>query len=97
MSEAIENDAKKIEGKKSMAMEAFAKGLRSLPATVADNAGLDSAEIVSQLRARINQNSDSPVGIDVYNRKIGNMKELGVTECLKVKEQALLSAHEACE
>lgn len=30
-------------GKKSLAMEAFARALRQLPATIADNAGLDSA------------------------------------------------------
>jgi hypothetical protein len=30
-------------GKKSLAMEAFARALRQLPTTIADNAGLDSA------------------------------------------------------
>jgi T-complex protein 1 subunit beta len=30
-------------GKKSLAMEAFARALRQIPATIADNAGLDSA------------------------------------------------------
>ena len=47
MAEAVAEEAKKSSGKTSMAMEAFAKALRSLPATVADNAGLDSAEMVS--------------------------------------------------
>ena len=47
MAEAVEEDARKCSGKTSMAMEAFARALRSLPATVADNAGLDSAEMVS--------------------------------------------------
>lgn len=32
-----------LSGKKSLAMEAFARALRQLPATIADNAGLDSA------------------------------------------------------
>jgi T-complex protein 1 subunit beta len=32
-------------------MEAFARALRQLPTTIADNAGLDSADIVSTLRA----------------------------------------------
>ncbi len=29
--------------------------------------------------------------------EVGCMKELGVTECLRVKEQALLGAYEAAE
>lgn len=38
-------------GKRSIAMEAFARALRALPTTICDNAGLDSAEIVATLRA----------------------------------------------
>jgi T-complex protein 1 subunit beta len=32
-------------------MEAFARALRQLPAIIADNAGYDSSELVTQLRA----------------------------------------------
>ena len=31
----------------------------------------------------------------MYNGEVGDMKELGVTECFRVKEQALVSAFEA--
>ena len=33
----------------------------------------------------------------MFTGKIGNMRELGVTECLRVKEKALISATEAAE
>ena len=33
----------------------------------------------------------------MYAGKVDNMKEAGVTECLRVKEQALVSATEAAE
>ncbi len=33
-----------------MAMESFARALRALPTTICDNAGLDSAEIVANLK-----------------------------------------------
>ena len=36
-------------------------------------------------------------GLNMFSGKIGNMRELGVTECLRVKEQALISATEAAE
>lgn len=52
---AIQELALKTPGKESLAMEAFAKALAQLPTIMADNAGFDSAELVSQLRAGHNQ------------------------------------------
>ena len=83
-------------GKESMAIESFSKALRQLPQIIADNAGLDSAELMANLRSEIHGGSTS-AGIDVLNGKCGDMKEIGVFECLKVKEQALMSACEAAE
>jgi chaperonin GroEL (HSP60 family) len=40
-----------IAGKAALAMEAFSRALRQLPTIIADNAGLDSSELVTQLRA----------------------------------------------
>ena len=47
MAEAVEQVARNTSGKKSLAIEAFARALRSLPLTVADNAGLDSSELIA--------------------------------------------------
>jgi len=33
----------------------------------------------------------------MFKGEVDNMRDLGVTECLRVKEQALLSASEAAE
>jgi T-complex protein 1 subunit beta len=43
--------ANETPGKESIAMEAFARALRKLPTIIADNAGFDSSELISQLRA----------------------------------------------
>ena len=83
-------------GKESIAIESFARALKQLPTIIADNAGLDSAELVSNLRNAI-YNGNYTAGINVYDGCVGDMKELGIFECLKVKEQALISACEACE
>jgi hypothetical protein len=45
MAKAVEDLAATTPGKKSLAMGAFARALRALPATICDNAGLDSAEV----------------------------------------------------
>ena len=83
-------------GKESLAIEAFSHALRQLPMIIADNAGLDSAELISNLRSAIHSGSLN-AGIDVNKGKVGDMKEMGIYECLKVKEQALISACEAAE
>ena len=96
MSNAIEALAKTIPGKKSLAVEAFARALRKLPSIIADNGGYDSYELVSRLRAEIT-NGSKTAGIDMNKGIIGDMSILGIKECLRVKEQALLSAAEAAE
>jgi T-complex protein 1 subunit beta len=51
MSVAVEEEAKKVAGKRAIATEAFARALRQIPTILADNAGYDSSELVSKLRA----------------------------------------------
>ena len=92
----VEKIALAEHGKESLAIEGFSRALRQLPMIICDNAGLDSAELISNLRSAIHSGSNT-AGIDINSRKVGDMKELGVFECLKVKEQALISACEAAE
>jgi len=96
MALAVQDLAQKVEGKQALAIEAFAKALRQLPTIIADNAGYDSAEIVQNLRSAV-ANGDTEAGLNMFTGKVGNMRELGITECLRVKEQALVSATEAAE
>ena len=83
-------------GKQALALEAFARALRAIPTILADNAGLDSAELVSQMRAA-HAKGNRYAGLDVLLPGIGNMKELGITESHHVKHQILVSASEAAE
>lgn len=63
---------------------------------ITDNAGYDSAEIVQNLRSAI-VNGKETSGLNMFKGEVDDMKEMGITECLRVKEQALLSASEAAE
>lgn len=51
MSCAVDEEARKVKGKKAIAAEAFGRALRQIPMILADNAGYDSSDLVSQLRA----------------------------------------------
>lgn len=88
--------SKEVKGKESLAIESFARSLRQLPTILSDNAGYDSAELVSNLKAAIHEGSTT-AGLNLDEGTVGNMKELGIYECFRVKEQAVLSAFEAAE
>lgn len=96
MSLAVDELAKSVSGKQSIAIEAFARALRALPNTICENGGYDAAEIVTNLRSEI-FNGNTTAGINMFGGEVADMKELGVTECYRVKEQALVSATEAAE
>merc|ERR1712151_459468 len=96
MSLAVDELAKKKDGKQAIAIEAFARALRQLPTIICENGGYDAAELVTQLRSEV-VNGNVTSGINMFDGKVDDMTKLGVTECLRVKEQALISATEAAE
>lgn len=96
MAEAVDKLAQQTAGKEALAIEAFARALRSLPTIIADNAGLDSAQLVSELRA-IHAKGQKSAGINIVEARIDDMQKLGITEAFVVKRQVLLSASEAAE
>lgn len=96
MASAVDECVKTTAGKESLAVEAFARALRQLPSIIADNAGLDSAELVSQLRAA-HHAGETYMGLDLNNGKIEDIRKLQITEPFKLKHQMLVSAHEAAE
>lgn len=96
MAKAVDSLAQHVTGKRAMAIDAFARALRSLPTAIADNGGLDSSELVSQLRA-LHAQSLNTMGLDMQAGRVGDMQALGITESLRLKRQVLVSAAEAAE
>ncbi|CAN6636056.1 T-complex protein 1 subunit beta [Trichomonascus vanleenenianus] len=96
MSKAVERTAQNENGKRALAIEAFAAALRQLPTILADNAGFDSSELVAKLRAAV-YNGISTSGLDLDNGTIADMRELGIVESYKLKRAVVSSASEAAE
>ncbi|KAI4366276.1 hypothetical protein MLD38_022171 [Melastoma candidum] len=96
MAKDIDKLARKTPGKKSLAIEAFSRALLAIPTIIADNAGLDRAELVAQLRAE-HRKEECNAGTDVISGSVGDMVALGISESFKVKQAVLLSATEAAE
>jgi thermosome len=86
--------ATKVGGREQLAIEAFADSLEIVPKTLAENAGLESIDILVGLRAAHEKKNGHLMGVDVFKGKIVNSYEEGVVEPLKVKEQAIKSAAE---
>lgn len=96
MAHAVDEVAKQTAGKKALAVEAFARGLRSLPGIIAGNGGYDANELVAQLRAA-HAAGNSTAGLDMENGSVGDVQKLGITESFKLKRQMLASAMEGAE
>ncbi|KAF6013824.1 T-complex protein 1 subunit beta [Brettanomyces bruxellensis] len=96
MSKAVEQTAQNESGKKSLAIESYAKALRQLPTILCDNAGYDSSELVSKLRSCI-YNGLTNSGLDLNNGKIADMSDFGILESYKLKKAVVSSASEAAE
>ncbi|KNH07482.1 chaperonin containing t-complex protein [Perkinsela sp. CCAP 1560/4] len=97
MATVVEEAARLTVGKKALAMEAFASALRSIPAILAENAGLDSTQLVSGLRAAHTREKNCPMGIDIMNGELADVRSLGVMESHHVKRSVVNLATEAAE
>ncbi|MBA1342570.1 MAG: Thermosome subunit [ANME-2 cluster archaeon] len=86
--------ARTIGGKEQLAVDAFADALETIPRTLAENAGLDSTDMMTMLKAK-HIAGGTTSGIDVYNGDVIDMYENGVIEPLQVKTQSLKSATDA--
>jgi len=96
MAKSVEEMAAKTAGKQSLALESFARALRMIPTIIADNAGFDSADLVSKLRAA-HYNNQNSAGLDMNEGDIADMNALGVIDAFKVKKNILIASSEAAE
>ena len=86
--------AESLPGREQLAAQAFADAVESVPVTLAENAGLDPIDVISDLRAA-HEKGEKWAGIDVFEGKVSDMEKLGVYEPVAVKKQAIKSATEA--
>jgi thermosome len=87
--------AQTVGGRETLAINGFANAVESIPRSLAENAGLDSIDILVELRAKHEKPDGKFMGIDVYNGKVSDMMKQGVFEPLRTKTQAIKSASEA--
>jgi thermosome len=86
--------AASVGGREQLAIEAFAHAVEAIPKTLAENAGLNTIDILAALRSAHQKKKGVTVGVNVFSGGVTNMLEEGVIEPVWVKQQALKSAAE---
>ena len=90
----IRNWAKSLEGREQLAAEKFADALEAIPLALAENAGMDPIDTLTNLRSK-QIKGEKWIGIDVMKAKVGNMQTSDIIEPLAVKQQIVSAASEA--
>ena len=94
MSTVIRKYAETLPGKEQLAIKIFAEALETIAATLAENAGLQPIDLISELRSRHDM-GETWAGIEVREGKVQDMGKIGVFEPLTVKKQIIKSANDA--
>lgn len=96
LSRMLKQYASTVGGRSQMAVEAFADSLEIIPATLAENSGLDPLDTLIELRT-VHSSEDKNAahyGVNVYEGGVIDMLGEGVIEPFNVVSQAIQSASE---
>lgn len=85
--------AEGLSGREQLAITGFADALEIIPRTLAENAGLDPIDMLTELKAQ-HEAGKKWAGIELFKGTIVDSWEEGVIEPLKIKTQAVMSASE---
>jgi len=94
MASVLKKYAQTVKGREQLAIIVFAESLEIIATTLAENAGVDPIDILSELRTR-HQKGETWAGIDVLAGKVEDMTKVNIYEPLAVKKQIIKSANEA--
>ncbi len=89
----LRDHAERFGGKEQLAIEAFANALESIPRTLAENAGMDSVDVLVQLRKKHAEGA-TDYGVDPVEGRIASMKELEVIDTFRGVKNSVSSATE---
>ncbi|KAF8536213.1 chaperonin Cpn60/TCP-1 family [Trichophaea hybrida] len=93
VSRQLMKEAQKLAGTESICWQAFAEALEVIPTTLAENAGLNSIRVVTELRNR-HQNGEISCGVSVRKGAVTNIVDENVLQPLLVSTSAIELAAE---
>ncbi|MEM3091415.1 MAG: TCP-1/cpn60 chaperonin family protein, partial [Candidatus Pacearchaeota archaeon] len=78
-------------GREQLAVEEFASALEFIPITLAENAGMDPIDTLTELKSK-HDAGEKNAGLNLFTNRIENVLESKILEPLKIKTQAINSA-----
>ena len=93
LSKRLREYAKSLSGRERLAVEEFASAFEFIPTTLAENAGMDPIDVLTELRA-VHDSGQRDFGLNLFSGGIEDTLVNGVIEPLRVKTQAVASATE---
>ena len=91
---ALREYAETLPSREQLAVRSFSEAMEIVPLTLGENAGLDPVDLLLELRTR-HEKGEKWAGVDVFEGKIKDMRDLEVYEPVSVKKQTIKSANEA--
>ncbi|OGJ15951.1 thermosome subunit [Candidatus Pacearchaeota archaeon RBG_13_36_9] len=92
LSKRLKEYSKSLGGREQLAVDEFASALEFIPITLAENAGLDPIDTLTELKAA--HETQKYAGINIFTGKVEDVLRAGIIEPLKIKSQAIHSASE---
>jgi len=80
-----------LPGREQLAVEEFAGALEFIPITLAENAGIDPIDVLTELRAK-HDAGDMNAGLNLFTNRVENVLNSKIIEPAKIKIQAINSA-----
>ena len=96
MSRQLMKEARGLSGTESVCWQAFAEALEVIPTTLAENAGLNSIRVVTELRSR-HENGETSAGVSVRRGAVTNITDEKVLQPLLVSTSAIELSAETCK
>ncbi|MBC8435043.1 TCP-1/cpn60 chaperonin family protein [archaeon] len=82
-----------LKGREQLAVQEFASAMEFIPITLAENAGLDPLDILTELKVN-HESGNKNHGLNLFNGRIEDTMHAGIIEPLRIKTQAITSASE---
>lgn len=89
----LRNFGQTLSGREQLAVEEFASALEFIPTTLAENAGMDPIDVLTELKSR-HDSGERNAGLNLFTNKVENVLEARIIEPYKIKNQAINSASE---
>jgi len=96
LSRNLRKFAESLSGREQLAVTAFADAVEVIPRTLAENAGLDPIDVLTELKSA-HDKLKKWAGVDVFTGKVVDAWKNDVVEPLRIKTQAVSSAAEVAQ